>query len=870
MTFGCEVHRRRGSLLAFLMTTGLWSTQAFCAEPTAIARTRAKGDQPLLAVAFDDKGLLRAEVGPVTSPNLQRGITLSVPDSLLALRAQAKFEIVPVSEQRQAIVVTLPTDVATRLWQALIVAKPGKAVPVVLFQGFTGYVEGEEGLRRGPVLEISEPVDDAGSRRIVFGEIHEDLTLCGRRALLAPQMLSPKTMTLEPAKLQRLTTAERDSAVALIAEPRATEPVVAAPAPTPTVAGEAPSPVTTPALGGSVSLLRAIGASSAIGWPASLTDGDPETTWSENRGGAGRGEFVTFRTPSDVPLKGFDFVVKPAKREVPKGVGPEKLWLVVGQQLYAISFPSDPWKAPLVKWHVSLPAPVKTDCVAVVAESAYGEKPDSLLTLADISAETEFANASIEELVGALAGGGPRAEAASTVLSAMGEPAQRAVATAFDSLDEGGRRVALDIFDHAPCEASSPIYIKALLSPAEAHRLHATDRLHRCGSKAIVPLEQALGDKLTLKHLPLLELLSDIAPDRAIAFLVPRLAGNTATRQKLRELLALAARSPKAQDSLREQLARPELPKLALIDTLRALGPRLVNYADVVVPKLETLLAKETDWKLRFLMLGPAHELTRLSPKLTQSLAQLIGNDQNAYVRAEAIRTMRHADLFAQVLVQAALDPEVRVRHAATQKLGSQRDPKSVEAVSARLVDDSWPLVRAQAAESLGDIPKNPIVDQRLGAALDDKAWLVRVAAADALGKRYATVAAESLLSRFKDRDERFEVRVAAANSLGQLCYEGALSSLTDQANKLAAPTLDLRDRAIAATALNALGAIQPEDIAKRLEPLLKGKDVKAEVRAAAKAAVASQSRCRPTKSPTVKPQAKASHEGRFSMTNDS
>jgi HEAT repeat protein len=210
------------------------------------------------------------------------------------------------------------------------------------------------------------------------------------------------------------------------------------------------------------------------------------------------------------------------------------------------------------------------------------------------------------------------------------------------------------------------------------------------------------------------------------------------------------------------------------------------------------------------------------------------------------------------------------VRQAATLRLAELRDPKCLAAVTARLSDDSWPLVRAQAAASLSELPANPNVDQRLSAALDDQAWVVRVAAADALGKRQALSAAEVLLDHFEDRDERFEVRIAAANSLGELCYEDALASLTEQANKLAATGMDLRDRAIAASALNALGAIHPEDLARRLEPLLNGKDVKAEVRAAARAAVASRSRCRAAKPPTTTLEPRAARDDQGSLANDS
>jgi HEAT repeat protein len=905
-------HSLLGSL--WLLATVASTTVVGAAEPIVnrVAKARATGGQPELAVGFDPQGRLRARITNGATLDLEQGTILSVPDSLLMNRDKVALQIVPIGEQRHAIVVSLPTELKTRQWQALIVAKPGKNEPEVLFQGFTGYVEGEDGLRKGPVLEVSAAIDDTGTRRIVLGETREDLTLCGRAATLSPKMLSPKDLTFKPAKLQRLSAEERERAVKLTAAPHAeaassavtapassavtapassavTAPAssaVTAPASS-AVTAPASSAVTAPASTNSIttngsiassassnpnsattdstraasheqprpdnvtpqtakaSLLRALGASSAVGWPASLTDGDPETTWAENRGGAGRGEFVTFRAPSDVPIQGFDFVIKPGKREIPKGVGASSLWLVTSNQVFAVNFPSDPWKAPLVRWHVDLPAPVQTDCVALVTESAYSEKPDSEVTFAELTAQSEFATANIDQLVGALAGGGPRADSASTVLSAMGPEAYRAVAKAFLSFDEGGKRVALDVLDHAPCSESNAVYIQALLGNVEAHRLHAIDRLRRCGAEATTFIEQALGSSPSLKQRPLLELFAEIAPERAITYVAPRLNGSVKTRKLLREIIAQASRSPKASPSLREQLARTDLPSKTFVDLLRAVGPKLTNYGEVVSVRLEQLLATEPDWKTRYLLLAPAHLLAKTNTTIAQRLSTLMRQDPSPFVRLEAVRSVEQYEHFAPDLLAAVADSEMRVRQAATQVLANYRHPSTDAAIRTRLKEDSWPEVRAQAAESLAAHSSSIETDRALIEALGDDAWLVRVAVADALGSRQSLASGEALLERLDDSKERVEVRVAAANSLGQICYEPAIDTLTDQVKKLKSAGMDLRDRAISASALSALGQIHPTDLAKRLEPLLSGKDVPKEIRQAAQAAMTNETPCR-------------------------
>ncbi|HMA96372.1 MAG TPA: hypothetical protein VKP30_26985, partial [Polyangiaceae bacterium] len=405
------------STLLSLLALGTIAQAAPTSVPSAVAnpivRAPATGGQSELAVGFDAQGKLRAAVCPSAGCDIGAGIELAVPPALVSKRSQVRIQIVPIGEHRHAVYISVPGEQPGQHWQAVLVSKPGKPNPEIIFQGMTGYVEGEEGLRRGPSVEISEPIEETGVRRVLVGEQREELTLCGRPAVLSPKMLAAKELALKPAKVQRLSGEEREKAPKLIAEPIAKAPVAAPDQPNPN-GSIANQPAKAQALGGNASLLRPIGATSAVGWPASLTDGNLETTWAENRGGAGRGEFVSFHAPSDVPLQSFEFAIRPEKREIKHGVGPEKLWLVTDKLVYLVTFPTDPWRAPGVFWKVTLPTPVQTACVAIVSESAFGEKPDAEVTLAEVNARSEFTTASIDNLVGALAGGGPRADAAGT------------------------------------------------------------------------------------------------------------------------------------------------------------------------------------------------------------------------------------------------------------------------------------------------------------------------------------------------------------------------------------------------------------------------------------------------------------------------
>jgi HEAT repeat protein len=851
--FGANIQRMRlgrGLLFRHSIPVGALAltTVASAAVPNSVARAPASAGQPELVVGFDGKGNLRTAVCRTPGCTVDAGAALGPLNPLSAKVSQTSLQLVPIGERRNAIHVAIPWDRPGSAWQAIVVARPGQPTPEIVFQGVTGYVEGEEGLRHGPSVQVSEPIDETGTRRIVVGEQREELTLCGRVAVLAPKLLDPKDLTLKPAKVQRLTVDERERAPKIIAEPLAA-PALAAPDPptagnSPNATGSAPA-AATPRTGGLASLLRAVGASSAIGWPAFLTDGNPETTWAEHRGGSGRGEFVAFRAPSDVPLQSFDFVVRPAQREIKNGVGPEKLWLVTDKQVYSVSFPSDPWKAPGVTWKVTLPAPMQTGCVAIVVESAYGNRPDAEVTLAEVNARSEFTTASIDNLVGALAGGGPRADAAGTVLAGLGPEAHAAVAKAFGGLDAGGRRVALDVLDHAPCADSSPVYLQALLSNVEAHRLHAVDRLRRCGPGATEAIEQAISSVPVGSLRAVAELLAEVAPDKAVLLLVPRLVGPSKVRRILRDVVGQAARSPKAQEAIRSLLGRVDLPMQASVDLLRALGKQLSDYSDPAAASIERLLTPNADFRTKFLLLGPAHRICDKHPNLAKRLATLTGSDPSPVIRAESVRAVVYRDLFAAELYRALEDREVRVRQAAAQNLGEHKKNQTIVALGKRLKQDDWPIVRVAAAESLATQPADPEADKILTSALGDDSWLVKVAAADSVGARKAIGAGAALLDLFSDRKERFEVRIAAARALGDVCYDQAVDPLTDAAKTLRQAAPDARDRAVASSALDALSKLHPPDLASRLEPLLSGKDSPAGTKQAARAALAAEPHCR-------------------------
>jgi HEAT repeat protein len=804
------------SLAACLLST---SAAALAQPKPIVATARAGGGQPLLAVGLDATGVLRARVCPGAPCGLEAGREIAIPSALRARLRETRMTVVPIGKQRRAIVVTVPEPSRQRAWEAVIAAPLRGTEPLVLYDGMTGLADGQYGLRHGGMVMISEPRPD-GSRSIVIGEQREDLSLCGRPAVLSPKLVWPDEMTLRPAKVQRLTPSERSGALRVVAE-RSTDPE-----------------------GTRIPLLRAVAATSAVGSPSALTDGDPETTWSENRGGAGRGEFLLMQAPPALPITALELVVRPPTRAVELGVAPKELWLATADRVLHVTLPEDAWQHPGARYVVRLERPLRGDCLALITESAWGGGAKSRVTLAELSARTEFDQSTLDGLVGALAGGGRRAEAAASALSALGPPAFEQVIQAWDRLDEGGRRVALDVIDHAPCSIRSPLYLRALFGPYAAHRIHARERLRSCGKEAAPAIEAALSTAPKRAHPLLVNELALVGPERAVVLAVPLLdRADRRGRQLLRVALGRAVRRESAAAAVREVLRDRALPEVARLDLLRALGDQIRGFQPEAGQALSRLTRADAAFRTRFLVLEPAAVLAQDDAGARSFVARSLRSDPSPYVRAQAAAVITSPSHFRTELLGALEDPEVRVREAAVRALAKPNGSFAGAQVARRLAEDRWPLVRSAAAEAMSAMGPSRELDAALDRALEDPSYRVRAPAVAALGERRARGFAKRVRARLEDAEEVTEVRGSAALALGLMCDVESVDTLTAYAKKLADPLLSAEQRAIGAVALGALSRIRPPDLARRLRPLL-GKDVAPLARSAAQAALRSPGSC--------------------------
>jgi HEAT repeat protein len=733
----------------------------------------------------------------------------------------------------------------TASWGALLAAAPAPTPEArVLWSGANGFSKGEAGERYGDLLQVTEPDADK-TVRVLLGEAREDVTICGRTSILSPKVLDPKDLTFKGARVQRLRRDERDKAVSLEA----------------TRGPDVP-------LKGSGSVLQGNAASSAIGTPGALTDGDPETTWSEKRGGDGNGEFVQINAPEQVEITSLSIVARPPTKDVPKGAGPRKIWVATNDALFAVSFAEDPWAKPGASYDVKFPTPIKTRCLAVVLDEAYvkSKDPGVDVTLAEITAHTEFdGKADPASLAGALAGGQARAKMAAAILSRGGDPAYDAVSEAYPKLDDAGRVLALEVIDNAPCAKSAPLYVKALEIGRAGESHHADDRLVRCSHDAAPALAVAVGNGSDKQKVHAANLLALVAPDVAVSTLVPLLGEAKAdVRSEFRAALTRAAHSPSAKEVVSAKLADASVPPLALIDLLRAATSQQGAGDDAArsltkdaSPAFARLATPDADFRTRYLLLVPAAQLAREGDARAEAfVVKAIASDPDIHVRAHAAEVASDLPSALAPLIRALDDTDPRVRDAALVAVGRMVDPKGAK-VQARpwpgalfasaaklLLSDPFTFVRGHSADVLLGAPPGDEIDKPLAKSLGDLSPVVRARAVEILGRRGARRYADDIRERLDDEDEILDVRVRAARALGRVCDKDSVDRLTELARLTATPGASGAALVVGASAAASLGRLNPPDLQKRLAPLA-DKSAPRLAQEIAKSALTTTDRCR-------------------------
>ncbi|MEP7122443.1 MAG: HEAT repeat domain-containing protein [Byssovorax sp.] len=842
--------KRSRSLAALaLALSSIFAPRIAAADPL-IATAGGHGQQAL-GVRVEAGGV-RVKVCASGKCDPDSGAVIALGDEVKASIAGATVKSSVLTSGREIVRVDVPIEKgdAGATWTLLLAAPlAGKGnKPVVVWTGLVGVSRGEHGEGRVNVI-VDEPLAK-GARRILVGERREDVTLCGRPTLVSAKEIDPATFELiRAASVQNLGADERAKAVKITA--------------TRVAEGEAAT--------SGVRLLHASAASSAVDRIfGSLTDGDPETIWSENKAGSGEGEFVTMASSDEVGIVAFTITVRP-KADVEGGAAPRTLYLASEAKLVEVKMPEDAWKQPPgTRYTVKLPEELRASCVAVALGDTFGAAnkgdPASKLprvTLAEIEATTTFGAATPEALVGALAGGGERSRAAAALLARGGSAATQATIAGYEKLDPAGKQLAAAIVDGAPCKEQAPFFAAAFArlvaskekprgAPGEAdpELAHARDQLRRCGRASGDALAQLVAEgKPGVSRLAAFEL-ALVAPAEAVPILVSALdKADEAGRRELRAALAHALKSSRAERAFAAELEAPKLAGRApstVIDLLRAGGSTLPKI-EGAKPAFAALATPSAPMATRFLLLGPAAELASAGDAAAEGfLRNTLRRDPDPHLRARAAEAAGQVKSLWPDVAIAVDDPDVRVREAAINAFGDTGGAPLPAGLSAaltrRLVSDEWTILRAAAARTMGTLPASPALDAALASKITDLYPEVRGRVIDALGAHKATVHAPLLRARALVVEETLDLRARSVLALAEMCDKGSVDLFTKLAENAVNPK-DERDRRLGAAAVAALSVVHPDDLQKRLAPLL-AKDAPPGLNEMAKTALASERGC--------------------------
>ena len=836
--------RFRSALAACSAAITFVAASTASAAASSIVAPAAAGQQALAVTVRD--GVVLAKVCPSpASCNADTGSTIDVPvDAVSLLKKGVRFEDVKLAGGHHVVRVTADGSSGERFVAFLAAPLANKGdTPLLLWNGFTGQSKGEYGEERTSV--ISEEKADDGMR-IVIGEQRNDVTICGRPAVVAARKIDGATLSLERGvSVLSLSEAERSSAVKLTGK---------------LLADSKPPPV--------VALLRAQTASSAVGKAiGTLTDGDLETTWSENKSGVGRGEFAVMSASTDVAISALEIVVRPPTADVPDGTAPKKFYLATQDKLFEVTLPEDGWRKAGARFEISLPAELSASCLSVVLDSAFAPATAEAarVTIAEVIARTSLDDRTPEALVEMLSS--DRGKAAMALLERSGKVGAEAAMKSYDKLDDVGRRRAESIIDGSSCALHAPFYVQmmgdklAAQGPKRSRRdadpalLHALDRVRRCGRAAAPALAELIKKAEPAVKIAAAAELALVAPVESVPVLIDELATTDENlRREMRTALAHAVKNERALSVVASELERDRFSgrtEVVQIDVLRSLGPRIVTVAgarDAFV----SLWAPEASFRTKYLLLGPAAELARSGEERAKTLlVAALRTDADPHVRMRAAQVSARVPALQSALIEAVDDAEVRVREAAVEALGDPGKDAAlitppvllVAALERRLLKDPFTFVRASAARSLGQLGATAASDDALAAALKDVAAEVRARSIDGLAVHRAK-SHLSELRQISDRDsELAEVRSRAILALGVMCDASRIDAWTKLA-LLSMQGMSDGERLLGSAAIAALGDVKPKDLAKRLAPLLDPKAPR-NVREAARAALEVQSGCK-------------------------
>ena len=723
--------------------------------------------------------------------------------------AKSSITVVEVGAGRRLLhVVARSSSRPNIAWEALVAGKPSGGATVV-WSGGTGFDAQGEGV--GARVSID-------GQAITLGELRRELTICGQgESLLSPRHLDPKTMTLKAIAMPRLSKKARESAVAIAG----------------TTAKEAP-------IG---SVLGLHGASTNDGGSASLVDEDPSTSWIEARRGDGRGEFVVFSAPKNLPLQRLSLVVTPTK-PIDGFAQPTSIYVVVDDATYVVTLPIE--ATPGARVDVVFPTPRATSCVAIELDRAsVASADDPSVGLAEVDGVPVIPKTvhALDDLVTLLDGSGDTVDLSMTLLSHAGARGAQSLIAKLAAVGDAGRERAVEVLEATPCSAAAPGLVRLSWDAPKSTQQAARSALDSCGVEAKGAIAQAFADGPAVVREALAERYARLDPKGALEAILAIVPTSPSPRRRTYRLaLARVSSTSSGREAIAAWLTahaeiKPGIPSSgyasysteadATIELARAiastsgleealpLGGNLVaQLSRVLLPRA----GKEQPFDRRWLAAEPLAALAARGDAPSLSWLRALSSDGDRYLRMRAAQVSAKIEALRPELLHALEDVDPRVRQSALAALRDGGGGVGAAVPTMTLLKgDAWTFVRVSAAELLAELKGGNDVDAALAAATHDQAKSVRAASIRALAARGAHGHLGEIRARAFDEEEAVDVRRDAVEALGTLCDRASADELYELAKRVGESDAA---RSLALAAIVALGEVHPKDLAARLGAL--------------------------------------------------
>jgi eukaryotic-like serine/threonine-protein kinase len=340
--------------------------------------------------------------------------------------------------------------------------------------------------------------------------------------------------------------------------------------------------------------------------------------------------------------------------------------------------------------------------------------------------------------------------------------------------------------------------IKSSGNPGSPAAQKALEKLVSMGPGAIEPIIDALATSEKKETMAYVEALSKLIDSKSLPALL-KIMGEANGRAMSGIAWALSSSKNYPAGALLDALAKPDMPKPALLDVIAAQKARfsvreLLNAAYAQEPseraglfKIIAEVADESaidDLVARIEGKDPVarlHIINTLSrfntPKVQEAIQRQL-KDNSKFVRSAALSALAKMDgpFDMPSLIGALRDPELEVQNKAVDVVIHANHPDTVKFLVDVLKDENEYSRRA-AVEVLNVVGNAKSVKFLLE-VIADSDWWVRTRAADALGKIGGPKVVDAVLQLIKDENQ--DIRRAAIEILNQTKDERAVAQLIE------------------------------------------------------------------------------------------